>query len=310
MAQTQEFHFASSTGKNTVRAVRWAPDDGEVRGVVQLAHGVAEHIDRYGEFASFLAAHGFAVVGNDLLGHGKTVTDPADKGFFAETDGWRRVGDDLHALGEAERARYPGRPYFLLGHSMGSFLARTYLIDHPGALTGCVLSGTGWQPRPLCALALAMARAEERRLGPRGKSEKLNRLFFGSYNDRFRPARTTHDWLSKNTASVDAYVADPDCGYIPSVELFSEMLRGMAYNETPANLKKMDPAAPVLFLSGADDPVGSYGRGVERSRAAFVRAGCRDVTMKLWPGGRHEMLNETNRAEVYDCVLAWLAARL
>jgi len=310
MAQVQEFHFNSSTGKNSIRALRWLPDDGAPKAVLQLSHGVAEYIDRYDEFAQFLAGNGFAVVGNDHLGHGKTVTDPADKGFFAEEDGWKHVVADMHKLHVMERGRFPGVPYFLLGHSMGSFLARTYLIDYPGELSGCVVSGTGWQPKLTCELGLLIARNEAKKLGPRAKSDKVNNLFFGKYNDRFKPARTTHDWLSRNTENVDRYVADPDCGFVPSVELFIEMIGGMEYIEDPRNLAKMDKKTPVYFFSGSDDPVGSYGKGFRSAVAAFRRAGCTDVTEKLYEGGRHEMLNETNRSEVRSDVLAWLTAHI
>lgn len=310
MAQVQEFFFHSSDGHGKLHGIRWLPDSGEPKAVLQIAHGVAEYVARYDLFARFLADSGFAVVGNDHLGHGKSAPSKEDKGFFADKDGWNTVVKDMHLLYEQERAQYRGCPYFLLGHSMGSFLARTYLIKYPGELAGCIISGTGSQPLALCNFGLFAARLERLRLGPRGKSKFLDNLSFGSYNKRITPHRTPNDWLSRDSMIVDKYYNDEDCGFISSVSLFSDMLSGIKYISDRKNLQKMQKDLPILFMSGEMDPVGSYGKGVTAAYQSFLDAGCTDVTLKLYPEGRHEMLNETNKEEVYADIRQWLESKL
>lgn len=293
-----------------IHAVEWLPEKEKPRAVLQLAHGIAEYIKRYHDFAVFLSDNGFAVVGEDHLGHGESAKDAEHLGFFTEENGWWTVVSDMHILYETEHKKFEGLPYFLMGHSMGSFLARTYLTKYPGELSGCILSGTGHQSHALCTLGLAIAGLEKARLGKRGRSQLVYNLLFGSYNNHFKPVRTKADWISRDTDTVDAYVKDEGCGFIPTLGLVIDMLGGIQYITDGKNLQKMQKDLPVYFFSGDDDPVGSYGKGVKRAYTAFHNAGCTDVTLKLYPGGRHEMLNETNRGEVYRDVLAWLEKKL
>ncbi len=305
MARMTESTFLSSDGKTDIYCREYAPD-GEARGIVQLAHGVAEHITRYDSFAQFLAAHGYLVVGNDHLGHGKSVASEAELGCLGESGGWDHVVEDMHTLHDLTAARYPGKPYYLFGHSMGSFLARTYIIRYRGGLDGVILSGTGQQSKLLILGGGLMGRAEARRHGAAFRSERLQKLAFGKYNDGFDSVRTDFDWLSRDEAVVDAYIADPLCGYTASAGLFRDMMDGLAYLSRPANLDRMRKDLPVYFMSGACDPVGENGKGVTRAYRSFLRAGMTDVSLKLYPGGRHEMLNEINNGEVYQDILAWL----
>jgi len=310
MAVFQEFTFPSSDCKNHIHCCRWTPDDGEPRGVVQLAHGIAEHIMRYDAFARFLADNGFAVFGNDHLGHGKTCESEEDYCYFADELGWFLALEDMHRLHERACDEYPGIPCFLFGHSMGSFLARTFLINYPGEVTGCILSGTGQQAPELCNAGILVAKGESLRLGKRGRSPLVNKLCFANYNVRIRAPRTDCDWLTREEGVVDAYVADRLCGGIPTNGLVIDMLNGIRYIQKRSNLQKMDKKTPVLFLSGAEDPVGEYGKGVMKACQSFRAAGCADVTMKLYTGGRHEMLNELNKDEVYRDVLKWIEAKI
>lgn len=306
MASKEEFYFPSSGGEHQVHAIRWLPE-GEPKAVVQLVHGISEYIDRYDAFASYLTGHGYAVVGHDHLGHGLTARrGRREFGFLAPKDGWSCLVRDVHALREMTGAQFPGRPYFLLGHSMGSFVCRTYLIDHPAAVDGCLLLGTGQESPLLVSLGKAVSALLIRVKGPKFISRLITFFSLGVYNLKFRPNRTLADWISRDNDVVDAYVSDPLCRFVPTVSMFHDMMTALQYISAPGNLSRMDPDTPVGLFSGGDDPVGGQGRGVRKVEGFFRRAGCRDVSVKLYPGGRHEMLNEINREEVYADLLGWL----
>lgn len=308
MPKISYFTFPSSNGRTPINVLRCDPD-GEVRGTVQIAHGIAEHCERYVPFARFLAEHGYVVFANDHLGHGKSVTDETELGFFAENGGWELAVGDMHKLHEIIRAEFPDEPAFLFGHSMGSFLSRTYIIRYRSGLDGVVLCGTGRQPRAVTRAGVAMANAEIKKHGAKYRSQRLNDLAFGKYNDGFAPARTISDWLSRDEELVDAYIADEYCGFLPSAGLFRDMLTGLEYICTQANVDRMRKTLPVLFISGDKDPVGSNGRGVMQVYWGFLRAGMQDATLKLYHDCRHELLNELNRDQVMGDVLAWLESK-
>lgn len=309
MPSCQEFYFDSSTMSNRIFAKKYLPD-GEPRAVVQIAHGIAEHIERYAEFMEFLASKGYVVVANDHLGHGRSIAKPEEQGFFAAYKGWDFVVADMDRLHDMTAAEYPGLPYVFFGHSMGSFLTRTYLIKHPDKYDAAIISGTGQQSKALVLGGLAMANAAVLLYGPHKLGEKLNGVAFGAYNKDFEPARTAYDWLSRDTAVVDRYVADPLCGFVATVSLFRDMMGGIKFIGEQKNVDKMSKTQPVYFMSGACDPVGEKGAGVERAYKAFCKAGLKDVFMRLYPEGRHEMLNELNKYDVYNDILAWLEEKL
>ena len=308
MIRTTHFRYPSARDGCSIHAQEWAPE-GPPRGIVQLVHGISEHIGRYDETARFLAEHGLLVCGGDHLGHGQTAAD-GSYGFFAPENGWSLAARDVRSLRELEGARHPDLPYFLLGHSMGSFLTRTYLILWPGTVSGAVLMGTGQEPAPLIALGRRAAALECRRLGPRGVSPLVHSLSLGAYNRRFRPNRTASDWLSRDPAEVDAFLADPLCQFRPTVSLFRDMMGGLHLIARRDQLERMDPSVPVCFLSGREDPVGGMGRGVEKVVQMFRSAGCRDLSVHLYPGARHELFHEQNRREVWNDLLDWLEGRL
>lgn len=310
MVITSEFYFPSSDGKTLIHVNQWTPSGVPLRGVVQIAHGVAEYGARYTSFARFLAEQGFVVAANDHLGHGLSVAPGAPRLFFAERNGWGYVVKDLTALQERMAGLYPDLPYFIFGHSMGSFLTRTFLIRHPGRVRGAVICGTGFQSPLLLAAGKKITDREKRRLGPSAFSETANRLAFGAYNKAFAPARTDFDWLSVSTENVDAYLADPFCGEPISVGLMRDMLGGISYVCRKSNIAKMDKNLAVFFISGDQDPVGDMGKGVTRACRAFQKAGLTDVTMKLYHELRHEILNEKSSRFVYRDVLAWLEAHI
>ena len=308
MREPREFSYPSSDGSHTVHAMEWLPQ-GQPRAVVQIVHGVAEYVGRYDHVARFLTERGFLVCGEDHLGHGKTVDD-GKYGYFSPRGGWDLVARDIRRLRELQGEKYPGVPYVMLGHSIGSFLTRTYLIRWPGTVDGAVLSGTGQEPAPLVALGKALAGGLCLLRGGDYVSPLVNAMSLGAYNKKFAPNRTGADWISRDEAVVDAYLKDPLCTFMPTVAMFRDMMGGLQYIADRNNLARMDKETPVYFLSGDRDPVGAMGKGVEKVVRMFRKAGCRDVSVKLYPEGRHEMFNELNRDEVMADLLAWLGSKL
>ncbi len=309
MPSFQDFYFQSSTGRTSIHALKCVPD-GKPRAVVQIAHGIAEHIDRYRPFMEFLADNGFVAAGNDHLGHGKSIRVPEEQGFFAEKDGWWRVVDDMDKLHDIMSNEYPELPYVLFGHSMGSFLTRTYLIKHPDKYDGVILSGTGHQSPALILGGNVAASVMAKLNGAMGDGTKLDSLAFGSYLSKIENPRTKFDWLSRDAEQVDKYIADPLCGFVGKIGLYRDMMHGIMFITDKKNIAQMNKEKPVYFMSGDGDPVGDYGKGVERAYKAFCDAGLHDVFMRLYPGGRHEMLNETNKEQVYQDILNWLNEKI
>ena len=309
MPEFRDFYFPSTTGKNQILARTCTPDK-PPKAVVQIAHGIAERIDRYDPFMRFLAEDGYYVVGNDHLGHGLSAQNADELGIFAEKDGWTHVVDDMKALRDRTREEYHDVPYIFFGHSMGSFLTRTYIIRYPNRYDAAILSGTGHQSAALINAGLLAAKLLTAVRGPYGDGKLLNDIAFGSYTKNIQDPRTAFDWLSVNEENVDRYIADPHCGFICKCSLYRDMMNGLKFLTKQSNIDKMNKEAPIYFMSGAEDPVGDYGKGVEKAYKAFCDAGLHDVTMKLYPGGRHEMLNETNRDEVMQDILTWLNARV
>ena len=309
MAEFKDFYFPSCDGKSSIRARECRPE-GTPKAVVQIAHGIAEHIERYDDFAAFLASKGFLVVGNDHLGHGKSFKTAEDKGFFTEKDGWMTVVSDLKKLHDTVAAENPGIPYVFFGHSMGSFLARTYLIKYPKDLSAAVISGTGHQGKALVIAGETMGNLLSRFKGARSDGQALNDIAFGAYCAKIENPRTAFDWLSRKEENVDKYMADENCGFVCKTGLYRDMMSGIKFITNQKNIELMNKATPVYFMSGDADPVGDYGKGVEAAYKAFCKAGMQDVTIRLYPGGRHEMLNEINNEQVYADILDWIESKI
>lgn len=309
MIQHNEFHYSSSDGVHKVHAVEWLPE-GQPKAVIQIVHGISEYVGRYDAFARLLAEHGYAVVGNDHLGHGGTAKGREEYGYFAPKDGWRHILNDVRTLRVMMGDKFSGLPYVMMGHSMGSFLTRTYLITWPGDVNAVILSGTGQERAPVVFFGKALSGLMCLFGKGHTVSKLLTMLSLGSYNNHFKPNRTPSDWVSRDSAAVDAYVFDPLCRFVPTVSMFHDMMGGLQFIASNDNLRQMDPATPVYFFSGDADPVGAKGKGVQKVAGWFRGAGVRDVTVKLYPGGRHEMLHEINRDEVCADVLEWLRAHV
>ena len=311
MTNMTEFTFLSTDGKTQLHGMRWEPEDGSVRAVLQICHGVAEHIARYDAFARYLNGLGIAVVGHDHLGHGLSLPEGGTPVYFGESNTWNTVVDDIYVLHQRIRLWYPDVPLCIMGHSMGSFLTRTYLIRYPGTVKAAVIMGTGWQPKAVIAGGMAVAKAVGAVVGENGTSDLVTNLAFGAYNKLFAPNRTSCDWLSADEDNVDAYMADPLCGADATVGLFRQMLLGIRFNQKLSNLRQMDPHIPVLFVAGEKDPVGDCGNGVRRTYQEFRRAGVQDCTLKLYPGLRHEILNEkAQQQQIFEDIGQWLTSKL
>ena len=307
MTKMTDFTFLSTDGKTTLHGISWLPEDREIVAVLQIAHGVAEYIGRYDGFARFLNEQGIAVFGHDHLGHGLSLSENDVPVYFGKGNTWNTVVDDMYRLHLRIKEQFPDTPLFIMGHSMGSFLTRTYLIRYSGTVRGAIIMGTGWQNEATIAAGLLIAKTIARTRGENVTSDFVTNLAFGAYNRIFAPVRTDYDWLSADTDNVDRYIADPLCKQDPTVGLFREMLCGFRFNQNASHLQMMDKKCPLLLISGKDDPVGSMGKGVQQTYDAFRASGIEDVTLQLYDGLRHEILNEaaqkdTVRADIY----AWL----
>ena len=305
----RDFEYLSRDGKTGIHAVEWLPE-GTPKAVLQICHGMCEYIGRYDAFARFLAGKGLAVAGNDHLGHGQSVTDPGRLGFFAEKDAGLCLLEDMQSLRRIEGERFPGLPYFLLGHSMGSFLVRQYIARYGEGLSGAVIMATGSQPAPALLGGKALCLAASLFGGREKRSGLIHHIAFGSNNKRFEPVRTKNDWLTKDTAIVDAYNEDPLCTFIFTVNGFETLFASIGDSQKADTAACVPKELPLLFVSGGEDPVGAFGSGVKKASRLYEDAGVRDVRMKLYPGDRHEILNETDREQVWQDLYGWFTEHM
>ena len=292
-----------------ISAVKWIPESGEpIIGAVQIFHGMAEHIERYEDFALYLNSKGFVVVGHDHRGHGKSLEKEGDTGFFSEKDGWEKVVHDARTVTTHIRDQHGDIPIFIVSHSMGSFIARDYISRWGDDLAGVILSGTGNQNLALLNILGILTRLEIFFRGKRHRSVFLDNLTFKSYNKPYEPeGPTSFEWLSRDREQVDRYVADPLCGFICTSSFYQDLARGLKRICSSSIYSRIPKDLPLFLYSGDDDPVGGIkGSLVKEVYENYRKAGIRDVSLVLNPGGRHENLNESNRLEVYDTFHKWL----
>ena len=308
MSPMIDFTLPSTVPGRTLHAFRCIPE-GEVRAIVQLSHGMVEFIDRYKPLAEDLARRGILVTGHDHLGHGGSIRTKDDYGYFAEPDGNRAVLDDLHAMTTLTKQLYPGVPYFLLGHSMGSFYARQYLCEYGAELDGAILMGTGYQPKALVTLARTVCRVLAVFFGWQHRSKLVRDLSFLGYNKGLE-GRTPHDWLNRDPAEVDKYRADERCMFTFTLNAYYSMFTGILRLYDPDFLNRMPKDLPLLFLAGDADPVGEQSKGVQRAIDSLKAVGVQNITQKFYPGARHELLMELNRQEVFADIGNWLDQQL
>ena len=304
-AMKAEFWF-DSCGAGKICCCKWMPQ-GEPKGVLQIVHGITEHIGRYDTFANYLTELGFVVVAEDHMGHGRSVNGAGIQGYFH--GGWFSAVEDTYRLLRDTRADYPDIPYILLGHSMGSFMARTILYQHPGSgIDAAIISGTCWQPAAAMPAIVKVMEAACRVVGETNVSPKLQNLVFGAYNARVEHQRTSLDWICRDPRVVDAHPMMQ--GLAPKAGLLRDMMVGINAVEKKENLAKMKKDLPVFFVAGGDDPVGNYGKGVHACAEAFRKAGMTDVELRIYPLFRHEILNEINKEEIFEDIREWIEKKI
>lgn len=288
-----------------VQAYSWAVENPVA--VVQITHGMIEHAGRYDHFARWLNEHRVAVYANDHIGHGLTARTTPDLGHFPRKDDWQRSVDILYNLTRKIRSEHPGVPVFLFGHSMGSVMAQTYMIQHGRKVDGYILSGPVRQSRIMANIGLIIAGTLSFFFGPAHRSKLLVYIGYGQYNNRLKPRRTTFDWLSTVERTVDEYVSSPICGFPCSNRFYQNFFHGFKYISKLKNLKQVPPGMPVCIFAGRMDPAGKFGKDPKKINYLLSKFAHARVQMKLYPKGRHEMLNEMNREEVYADLLEWMS---
>ena len=304
-----EFYYLSADGKTQIHAVEWIPDE-KPKAILQIAHGVTEYILRYEQFAEYLVEKGIMVVGNDHLGHGKSIVKDSETMYFGPVGSWDWAVKDMYTCTEMIKEKFSEVPYYMLGFSLGSFLLRTYLIEYPKAIDAAIIMGTGETPPVQIALAKFIANKEAKKVGENHTSPMIKKLTFDTYNKFFAPNRTDYDWLCSDNEGLDEYIADPMRGGNLSAGLFREMLSGMKFTSEIKNLKKMNLDTPILFISGDEDPVGEKGKGVIKAYHKFQNIGMKDVEIKLYPKLRHDILHEKCKKEIYEYVYNWIEKKL
>ena len=296
--------FYRSRGGGLICGYRWLPD-GAPKAIVQIVHGVAEYAARYAPFAEYLNSRGILVVAQDHMGHGDSICQDAPQGYFS--GGWFAAVDDTYQLYLDTRKMYPGIPYVVFGHSMGSYITRSILARYPDSgIDAAIICGTGWMNPVMIRATRLTAELVCRKNGERTPSPLLGKLMFGVLNAGIPRPRTGFDWLSRDEKQVDAYLADPLCGFDPTGGLVREMMDGFLYTQQTGNLARMKKDLPVLFIAGGEDPVGDRGKAVAQAAAEFRKAGMTRVSQKLYPGARHEILNEINKEEVFEDTAEWI----
>lgn len=309
MIKKEEILFDSRDKKTKIRALRWIPDK-KITGVVQIIHGMAEHIDRYEDLARFLAERGILVTGDDHLGHGKSVPEGGTYGYFCKQDPATVVVRDVHRLKKMTQEEYPGAPYLILGHSMGSFILRNYLFRYGTGIQGAIICGTGSQPQALVKVSKAIAALQGAFLGEKHTAKMIDKMAFGNYNKKIENPKTSFDWLCCDEAVVEAYHENPFCGFVFTVNGFRTLFTLLERLNQPANLSRMPKTLPVHFIAGEEDPVGNYGEGVKQAYESFVNAGMEKISLKLYPNARHELLNEKNKMQIYEDLYLWIEERI
>ncbi len=301
----QEFTYLSKDQKTKIHAIEWIPAN-EVVGILQMCHGMVEYIDRYDAFATYLASKGYYVVGHDHLGHGQSVVSEDKLGYFADVKGNDCVIGDIHELRLLTEKKYPDVPYFMLGHSMGSFLLRQYLGIYGADLAGAIIMGTGEQPSAVLGAGKMMCKLIAGMKGWHHRSTFINNMAFGSYNKKFAEEGSENAWLSRNKENVEKYEADPLCGYLFTVNAYYNMFDGMSKMNRQEKAGVLPKDLPILFVAGAEDPVGNFGKSVENLYKAYKKSGNCDVELKLYKDDRHEILNEVDKDIVYEDILNWI----
>lgn len=312
MTKEEHFNFLSADQKTKIHAVKWMPESGDYKAILQITHGMVEYIERYKPFAEYLNEQGFLVVGHDHLGHGDSVTAKEDWGYFSDKNPSDTLVADMHKLRTLVQGENPQTPYFMLGHSMGSYMLRKYLCMHPEGVSGAIIMGTGSMPDATMKMGLFMCKLIAAFRGWHYRSRLLQKMSYSKPYHKFDlyGEDYANSWLSKNVENVKAYYADPRCTFVFTVNGYQGLMESVLYDNQKENVAKVPKELPLFFVSGKDDPVGDLGEGVKRAYNLYKEAGLTDITYKLYENDRHEILNEPDCALVYADIAAWLNVRM
>ena len=290
-----------------IQGYKWHPENTQnIRGVVQISHGMSEGAHRYERVAKYLTDRGYIVYAHDHRGHGRTAKNTDNLGVLGKKDGFKHLVTDLHTLTKIIKKENKNLPVFVLSHSMGSFVAQEYIMHYGDELNGVILSGTNGKQGLILDIGLWIAKQEVKKKGRNAKSYTMDKLIFGNYNKQFKPNRTPFDWLTRDEKEVDRYIEDPYCGEVFTAGFFEDFLSGLKYIGKKENKKSIPKNLPIYIFAGDKDPVGRNGKGIYDLVKDYEEVGLQQVTYKLYPEGRHEMLNEINREEVMHDVVRWL----
>lgn len=298
-------YFKSSNGVNDIAYYIYTPKSGEIKGVVQLIHGMCEYLTRYEPFAEYLCERGYAVAGHDHLGHGASVNSSDELGFFAEKNGWRYLVKDMVTFSGMMKKHFDGKPFFAVGHSMGSLVLRTALAKYGYMYDGAVIMDTISAGFGLDA-ALAAIEAIGKVKGKRSRSKLIDRIMFGFSNARIKSPETQYDWICTDMDVVRAYAEDPECTFVFTTQAMYDLVMLVKYVSAADWSAKLDRTLPVLVMGGSEDPVGEYGKCPRELFNCLVNADVQDVELKLYDGLRHELLNEKGKEEIYGDIYSWL----
>ena len=309
--QTTNFLFLSSDGRTTVHAVKWAPDNGKFDAILQITHGMIEFIERYESFADYLTSKGFLVVGHDHIGHGESVVDEKEWGYFGEPNPSDLLVSDMHTLRTMIQKEYPDVPYFMMGHSMGSYMLRKYLSLHNENLNGAIIMGTGYIPKGTTNLAKTVAKCIAAFKGWHYRSKFVADTAFGKPYKRYdlTGKNLSNSWLTKDEAIVKWYYEQPKCSFMFTLNGYMGLFEAVECACSPECVEKYPKNLPVFIVSGTDDPVGDMGEGVMKVYHMLKAADMEDVTYKLYENDRHEILNETDKENVYTDIFSWMNIR-
>lgn len=299
------FTFKGEEGLD-IYTYKWEDENiKKTKAVIQIAHGMAETAQRYETFAKVLTENGYIVYINDHRGHGKTAKIIENVGHLAEKEGFRCLVEDMYTLTNIIKKENEDLPIYLFGHSMGSFASQRYIMDYGNNLSGLILCGSNGKQGIILNFAHMIINREIKKYGRRSRSNKINDLIFGGEIIR-RNEKTKFDWLSRDKEQVEKYINDPFCGVVCSCGFFYDLVQGLKEIEDKENLKKVPLDIPIYIISRDKDPIGKNGKGVLRLRDRYIKLGVKDVTCKLYKDGRHELLNEINKEEVFEDIICWL----
>ena len=301
----KEVYIPSINNRNQLHVAIWEPQR-ETKAILQISHGMVEYIVRYDDFAKHLNQQGILVIGNDHLGHGQSVLDESEFGYFGNEKG-SAVVDDIYEVTKYAKKQYGENiPYFLMGHSMGSFMARRYLMTYGEKITGAIISGTGYKTAPVLAVAFFFTAVTKFFHGERYRSPFMKWLVFHTYNRKIADVKTKNDWLTRDAAVVAAYNENPYCKFSFTVNGYETLFGAIKYIQKQNNWEETPKQLPILMIAGEEDPVGSYGKDVKKVYKKYQQLGCNHIELKLYQDDRHELVNELDREVVYADISQWI----